>query len=255
MGDLAALQRAFAQALDAPSVDDADLAMLAGDPALVRRRFALYRANQQANLLRALRNAYPVLARTLGEDAFAALALDYGAAHRSRDGDLNLTGDRLASFAALPTLLPHGWPAALAGLEWAVHRAHYAADVPPLDVQRLARVPSERYGDLVLAAAPGVAPFRFDWNLASLWNACTQGERPIDVVERVEHALVTRPRHRVIVRVVTTAEHACLCACLAGATMEQAVDAALRLDAAFAFGEALARWVADRTIVDARLAG
>ena len=139
MSDTAALQAAFAQALAVRDVGTADVAMLRGAPRDVRRRLGFYRGNVQASAHKALRNAYPVCERLVGEHFFEGMAYAYAAVTPSTSGDLNEYG------ATLPTFMRTFAPAAalaylpdVATLEWRVHRAHYAADRPPLDLRGLA---------------------------------------------------------------------------------------------------------------------
>jgi hypothetical protein len=248
MRDLASLQRAFAQALDASDEREASLSMLADRH---RSRFRVYREQQQANVRRALRNAFPVVASTLGESAFDALARDYVRTHPSQDGDLNRLGERLPRFVRSRFAADGGWLAELAALDWSAHRAHYAADRATLDIARLASVPAERYGDLRLVLDDAVALHAFEWQVASAWQSCRSGADDAWPPARgSERAVVARPRFRVLVSVVDAAEYACLASCAAGGTLEVAVDAALAVDPAFAFDAVLKRWVVERVVVD-----
>ena len=247
MRDLASLQRAFAVALDGPEPRESDLSMLAQR----RGRFSIYREQQQANVQRALRNAFPVVAVALGDTPFEALARDYGRAHPSEDGDLNRLGEQLPLFVRSWCAPDDAWLAELAALEWSAHRAHYAADHASLDIARLAGVPADRYGDLRLAIDDAVALHAFEWRVASAWNACRSGADDAWPPARgSERAVVARPRFRVLVSVVDAAEYACLTSCAAGETLDDAVDAALAVDPAFAFDTVLKRWVVERVVVD-----
>jgi hypothetical protein len=248
MRDLASLQRAFAQALDAPDEREADLSTLADRG---RGRFRIYRAQQQANVQRAQRNAFPVVAGTLGDSAFDALARDYARRHPSQDGDLNRLGERLPLFVRSRCSADGAWLAELAALEWSAHRAHYAADHASLDIARLASVPPDRYGELRLAIDDAVALHAFEWQVATAWESWRSGADDAWPPARGrERALVARPRFRVLVSVVDAAEYACLASCAAGGTLEVAVDAALAVDPAFAFDAVLKRWVVERVVVD-----
>ena len=170
MADLAMLERAFAAALTTRSVDAADVSMLAGPAERARRRLGLYRGNVQVNASKALGNAYPICAKLVGEEFFAGLAFEYAARAPSSSGDLNEYGAGFAAFlegfapVAQVPYLPD-----VARLEWCIHRAHYAADAPPVDIARLAAVSADRYDALTVALHPACALIESSWPLARLW--------------------------------------------------------------------------------------
>jgi hypothetical protein len=98
MPDLAALQEAFAAALTARDAATADVRVLRGSATRARRRLGFYRGNVQAGAYKALRNAYPVCERLLGESFFEGMAYAYATAHPSTGGDLNAYGAELPGF-------------------------------------------------------------------------------------------------------------------------------------------------------------
>ncbi|HEY5863731.1 MAG TPA: DNA-binding domain-containing protein, partial [Casimicrobiaceae bacterium] len=173
MPDLAALERAFAAALTARSVEAADVTPFAGPAVRTRARLRLYRGNVQVNARHALANAHPVCARLVGADFFDGLAYEYAARTPSRSGDLNEYGAGFAGFlAAFPPVseqvpyLPD-----VAKLEWLVHLAHYAADAPPFDAAVLAGIPAAQLGQARLVPAPATALVESRWPVASIWRA------------------------------------------------------------------------------------
>ena len=72
-GALARLQADFAAALAADG-DAGFASRLAGEPSLALRRLGIYRRAVEANRRGALRSAYPVVARLVGEGFFAEAA-------------------------------------------------------------------------------------------------------------------------------------------------------------------------------------
>jgi hypothetical protein len=256
MSDVAKAQRSFADALVVPRASDARLDLLAGADALTRSRFRLYRGNLQANAAKALGNAYPVVAKLVGEQFFAGLALEYQLATPSTSGDLNEYGEGLATF------LDNFAPAAdlpylgdVARLEWAVHCAHYAADAAPLDLARLASLPSERWGALRFALHAACAVLKSRWPVATIWAVHQpdhDGELDVDI-DRAEYALVSRPKWRARADAIDAGAHAFLAGCAEGHDLSTCVASALALDPAFALQAPLARWISDSVIVDFRI--
>src|SRR5262245_50676916 len=147
MSELIEIQGTFARALDGEPAE-ALVSLFASDARGIDRRLGVYRSNLVGSTTHALTAAYPVVAKVVGAEFFAAMAREFAKCVPSKDGDLNWFGVQLAEFLEgfapvreLP-YLPD-----LARLEWSVHRAHYAADVAPLDVIRLAGVaPAEQPG-------------------------------------------------------------------------------------------------------------
>jgi hypothetical protein len=252
--DLRGKLGAFARALDARSLDEARLDFAAGDAALARRRFGLYRGNVQANVARALGNAYPVVRALVGAEFFEGLANAYATAHPSSDGDLNATGAAFADFVAVfPHTADLPYLPDVARLEWLAHRAHYAADAAALDVARLGAIAPERLGEARLVLHPACALLVSPWPVATIWQVhrpAHEGEIAVDLDAGEERALVYRPAWRVEVAAQTSAAHAFLARCADGEPLAAAVDVALRCDPAFDLQAQLVRWVADAVIVD-----
>ncbi len=256
MPDLAALERAFAAALTARSVEAADVTPFAGPAVRTRARLRLYRGNVQVNARHALANAHPVCARLVGDDFFDGLAYEYAARTPSRSGDLNEYGAGFAGFlAAFPPVseqvpyLPD-----VAQLEWLVHLAHYAADAPPFDAEVLAGIPVAHLGQARILLAPATALVESRWPVATIWRAHVVDDvdvPEVDLASGAERALVFRPHYRVEVVALDVGAHAFLAAVLAQGTIGTAFERARAADPAFDLRSALQRWVADGVIADA----
>jgi len=168
---LARLQADFAAALEGRDARGI-VGHLAGDPAVALARLAVYRRAIVANRNGALRAAYPVVARIVGESFFAEAALQHCAAQPPGDADLNRHGAAFADFLAV---YPHAagmpWLADVARLEWACHEALLAADAPPFDFARLAAVPEDEQARLVFTPHPSLRLERAAWPVLAIWEA------------------------------------------------------------------------------------
>jgi hypothetical protein len=249
------LQSRFAEALTDPlRAQDID-AEIAGCDSRTPGRLALYRGNMHAAWEKALANAYPVVRTLVGEEFLGGLARAYGHAHPSTSGDLNRFGLRFADFVrgfehtkALPYL------GDVAELEWAVHRAHYAADSFGLSRDRIAALPPT---DLLAARFelhPACAWIESPFPVASIWLAHQPNATaalPDDLCRR-EFALVVRPGWRVEVLASSAGEVAALKHLRAGADMEFAIGVALEIEPQFNFARALVRWLDHAIVVDVR---
>jgi hypothetical protein len=249
------VQAAFAAALDDPGAVAAFVPALVTRDLLTAERLALYRGNVVAAWEKALANSYPVVRALVGDEFFAALARAYGRAHPSVSGDLNRFGDYFAKFvAAFEHTQSLPYLGDVAALEWAVHRAHYAADGNKLTRERVAALPpiellSARFG---LDAACACIASRFP--VARIWQA-HQPRSQVALPESLdsgEFALVVRPCWRVEVLVSSAGEIAALERLCSGADVESAIAAGLGVDAGFDFPRALVRWLDFGMLVDDR---
>ena len=147
---LAAFARALEKDATAPEMLTAPLYPL-------RAGLAAYGHNLQANRHQALAGAYPVITQVVGPDYFEHLALRYGQQQPSTSGNLHDYGENFSEFLAEegPASLPY--LADLATLEWACHRAYFAEDENPLDLQRLANLDAETVEQLVFQFHPATA--------------------------------------------------------------------------------------------------
>jgi len=249
------LQAKFAEAMTDPLRAKDIAAEIAGRDSRTLDRLALYRGNVHAAWEKALANAYPVVRALVGEDFLGGLARAYGRAHPSTSGDLNRFGAGFADFVrdfehtqGLPYL------ADVAELEWAVHRAHYAADSFGLSRDRIAALPPT---DLLAARFelhPACAWMESPFPIAGIWLAHQSNASVAlpDDLGRREFALIARPGWRVEVLASSAGEVAALEQLQAGADMECAVGAALGIEPQFNFARALVRWLDHAVLVDLR---
>jgi uncharacterized protein (UPF0276 family) len=224
---LAELQQAFGAAL----ADAAGLPLLAPLLKGEAGRLGIYRGNLASARARALANAYPVLRKRIGEEAFDALARAYGRAHPAQDPDLNRFG------AGLPAFLDgdaRPWLPDLARLEWSVHESWYAPDAPeladggPLPV--LASLSPQQFEASRAILHPSLRLHVSRWATAEAWLAeQPDGLDDVRELERPAHVLILRARWQVAVRKIDEAEHAALARLANGERFGAAFDAAFDL--------------------------
>jgi len=230
---------AFAAALLAP-VPPASPAGLDGEAA---RRFRIWRNNVHAALTGALADAYPVVARLVGEAFFAATAREFVRAHPPRTSVLALYGAGFAEFlegfppAATLPYLPD-----VARLERACLEAMHAADAPPLDPASLAAA-GDRLADMRFRPHPAARLVRSAHPVVSI-RAANQGDAPrarAEIAARPEAALVTRPALEVRVDALAPGAAAFADRLLAGDPAGAAWEAAAAADPGFDPADAFRR--------------
>ncbi|WP_377703702.1 DUF692 family multinuclear iron-containing protein [Pseudoduganella sp. UC29_71] len=240
---LAETQQAFAAGLLDVAASAPALATFRGDAN--EHRYALYRGNMSTTWHKTLSNAYPVIAQLVGEEFFGGLSGEYGRAHPSASGDLNQFG---ADFAAFLSDFPHTadlpYLPDMARLEWALHRAHYAPDAPAVTAADVAAVPPEEIEAAHLPLRPACSLFASDWNVVQLWQAHQPDGPPFpDHMDRPSHALVARPRWKMVLLPLTPASHAALAVLASGGSFGAVLDAAFDIDEAFDVATHLQQWL------------
>lgn len=192
-------------------------ALLAGDDP--GERLAVYQRAYRLRLTEALAVDYPMLARWLGEEAFAKMAQVYTAAFPSRERSLRWVGKHLPEF--LRSLSP--WRerqelAEMAAFEWTLGLAFDCADVDPLAPETLARISPQHWPKLCFKLHPSVHLLRLDYSVPQVWKTLQTGTRP-PVCQKLPTAvtwLVWRKGLRVFFRSLAEPERFALEAVQAG---------------------------------------
>lgn len=132
----------------------------------------VYRRTLQGNRHEALRASHPGVARLVGDAFFAEAAARFADAVPSGSGDLHEYG---AGFAAFLETYPHAaslpYLADVARLEWAVHRASFAADPAPFDFAALAAVPVAEREQVRFLPQAGTHLIASEHPVVSIWEA------------------------------------------------------------------------------------
>lgn len=205
----------FAKALS--KLDVVPLQHAAGRDGHFSRGFAVHRNNVQSAPIEALRQAFPVLQRLLGDEYFSALAQLYVGQNPPRSAVYLEYGADLADFiAAFPPLAKLGYLADIACLEWARLRAFHAADGLPLPVEALDAKGLERLMIEPLCWHPSVTLIESAHPLFRLWQSqihttatpsSAEWERESVLVWRQELALRTEPVTRPVADLLLAFKH------------------------------------------------
>ena len=212
-------QAAFADALWAGAPP---AGLSAPQPDEVARRFGVYRNNVMHGLSRALERRFPVIARLVGSEFFAALARSFAAAHPPRSPVLIDWGDAFADFLArFPPLAQLPYLPDVARLEFARGSAYHAADAAPAPAEALV---TEDPGRLHLRLHPSVHLIASPWPVLTIWRANQAGRPPARIpAHHREHALIARTRAlEVIVEPLDAPSHAVLSALQRGTRLAEA---------------------------------
>lgn len=248
------VQREFVEALLHPSAGQRVLDTLIGEGAHNRNRLALYRGNLTETWHKVLASAYPVVRTLVGNEFFVALSREYGLVDPSGSGDLNQFGHRMADLlASWPPSAPYRYLADVARLEWAVHRAYFAADALPWSPEQWARHAPDMLEAAPISLHPAVALLRTSTHAADIWFAYqeTGSEPDIHDIDAPQWIVVSRPYWIPEVQAVTPAAFEMLEALRRGKSLGAALDMALTCDGNFDFGATWRNWIEQKIVVAA----
>jgi len=165
------LQRALHQSLVVH--DDRGIsAHVAGGGISAGERLDIYRNTLAGALTTALRLSYPAVHRLVGLEFFKGAAGFFIESFQPKSACLDDYGDEFPAFlsdfepAASLAYLPD-----IARLEWAVNRALHAADMEPLDTQRLVALAEAERARVRFAPHPSVSLVRVDYPADLIWRA------------------------------------------------------------------------------------
>jgi len=188
-------------------------------------RLAVYHRGARANRGGALAQAYPVVARLVGDAFFAEAAARFGDAFPSRSGDLHAYGAEFATFLArYPHAADLEFLPDVARLEWAVHEARHAAEGEAFDFAGLGAVPAQHVSLVRIRLQPCVRLVASEHPILAIWEANQAGRDGTPaLVEGPQRVVVRRTRSLEVVPVALAAgEWALLEAFSRGATLAAA---------------------------------
>jgi len=245
-------QRAFLGALHG-SISAIDWLVIENGLA-AERRIAIYRNNVREGFLSAMRATYPVVAQLGGDDWFHQRVNAYRECFPSRSGNLHYVGKDFPDFLAEQLQgSSYEYFADVAQLEWAYQEVLVAVEHDSLDVAALRSVAPEDYASLIFTTHPAARVVASDYPLLTIWKAhqlpTATATEPLRLDSGPSRVLLIRRDDHVEMRELSAADCALLQALMSGATLGDAADAALEVDAAADFSASLSRIVSLGTLV------
>ena len=185
------LQSRFARAVLTPEAE-APAPLTAPDERTVATRFNVYRNNVTVSLVDSLTEAFPVIAKLVGEKFFAAMAREFIRDHPPASPVMAFYGaafpDWIAGFppaASLPYL------GEVAQIEQARREAYHAADAQPFAIERLSEVPPDELPLLRFGVHPSVRVLTTRHPALSIWARNSGAAQLVDAP--AGEVLITRP--------------------------------------------------------------
>jgi hypothetical protein len=231
--DVQVAVRAALLADEAVGLDDVVLA----DGLSAAARLRLYRHHVLTTLTEALRGAYPVVARLVGDGFFAYAADRYVRDEPPAGPCLFEYGSTFPAFlAAFPPARSLEYLPDVARLEWALQAARHAHEPPALDAEPLRGVPPADAARLTLRLHPALSLLRSSWPIDRIWRANQPGADPDATVDLAAGGVwleVRRLEDEPAFRPLDPAVYAFRAALAEGRPLGAAAEAALAADPAF----------------------
>ena len=196
-------------------------------------RLQIYRNIVFNNHAAALRTAYPVVLRLVGEAFFESAAARYLRDCPTRSGNLQDYGASFPEFLAqLPQAAGLDYLPDVARLEWARQDSYLAAAAEPISVTALAAVTEPDC--LRLQLHPSVRLLSSMHAVLDIWQFCQQSTTEhLELSGKPQRVLVWRDATQIAMQEVDAGCHALVAALLLGTPLAAAHEDALRAEKTF----------------------
>jgi len=135
-------------------------------------RIHVYVEGYRLRFLEVLQDNFNGLREFLGDEQFDVLGRAYIDAHPSTHPSVRWFSQHLPAFLrGTEPYSNHPILAEMAAFEWAQGRAFDAADAQTLDMQALAAVPPESWGQVKFGLHPSLQRLELQWNAPKIWQA------------------------------------------------------------------------------------
>jgi hypothetical protein len=208
-------------------------------------RVQIYRNHVRITLCEALAATFPVVARLVGPDYFAAVCRRFIAAHPPTSPVLAEYGASFSTYLATAPNAPEYLPD-VARLEWAMNESFRAPDAPSFSVTDLAGLSPIASASLRFQPHPSARLVHSKYPILRIWAVnqdCVQAgnlaDATVDLAEGEVTVLLWRQDGDVAVRALLGAHKPFVEALLAGGCLTDAAEAAFVTDPTFDLALAL----------------
>jgi len=171
----------------------------------IEKRLGIYYDAYRLRIIEVLGNVYPNLKRLLGAAYFNQAARSYIDAYPSTHRNMRWVGDQMALHLE-QTLPEHPIAAEMAKFEWLLGLAFDAEDAPVLQLEEIATLPPEAWGQLIFQFHPSMRMLELNWNAIEVWQALDNEDSPPALTQLKSHCLIWRHLTDSYFRLVEDAE-------------------------------------------------
>lgn len=228
--------------------------LIASDRIAAAIRLDVYRNNVLSSLRSVLRDTFPAVCRLVDQRFFDYAADHFVRAQPPRQPCLDSYGQDFPDFlAAFPPCQDLVYLADVARLEWLLHSAAIAPELPPLQPTALAHVDATHVSSLVLMLQPSYFYLESRWPVDRIWRANRDdgaNVAPIDLDTSGARIEVRRHTGDVEMRFLPSGDFAFRAALSHGTPFVAATQAGLAAESSFDAAAALQHLFADGAVID-----
>lgn len=216
---------------------------------------SIYQQNILSTLTHALKTAYPLIMKIIGDECFNVTAKKYIDSYPSLSGDLNEYGAYFSDFLATYENL-HQLPylAEVAKFEWTCHRIVLMGEHLPFDIKMLERIATDQYAQLHFNLSPACEIHCFQYPILRIIALCkNEIPGPIDLHEGGVNLLIYKRHFDVSLVSLSKGEFIFLTALQENKSLADSLELALEKDPLFKLNEKMPIWIKNRIIVDCNL--
>lgn len=184
--DLRALQRRFVDYLEGSS-EAFEQDIVSTEDALAEHRLAAYYNAYRIRLIDCLATDFPALQKTLGEEAFEYLVLDYLKVYPSRHPSVRWVGQHMVEFLQHSSYEQSEFLSELAAFEWTQGLCFDAAESETLfNLEDMAQLDPALWPTVSLHFHPSIHWLDLNWNAPPYWVSIDNHEDPAQQPQRDE---------------------------------------------------------------------
>ncbi|MFL0809903.1 MAG: DNA-binding domain-containing protein [Agarilytica sp.] len=200
----------------------------------LRERLSIYQNNTYYSLIEAIKDLYPSVVATIGEELVGACAREWLEHNPPTSPAMVAFGQGFNEFIGQhPTTQDFAYIGDLATFDLLQHQSYHAADDQPLAPDAFTELKPEALANSRIQALDSVRLFRSDFAVFDIWRlASGQTEDPVNA-DTPQHILIIRPKSEVAAYELNPAFYGFFHSLLHAQTLQEALEVATEIDEKF----------------------
>jgi hypothetical protein len=189
-----------------------------------QHKFEIYAGSITENLIKALRENFPVIEKLVGDEFFRFMAYEYIVKTRSVSPNLGDYGSSFSDFVKhFPSAQCLPYLADVCRLEWYWHKAYAGINYSPFDVNELSQIDANCHRTLNFKRCANSYLLKSNYPIKIIWELNQRDElkEEIQLQEQKLHLLIWRPNMEVVITELTEIQWLILQAFDEGLSLEE----------------------------------